>query len=71
LVHSGIININNFPAKRYEGIELTCKVIKPNKNYARSVKNELQNRALKGYNGNSLKPEGMKNLTSLGPMENL
>ena len=56
LVHSGSVNINNFPTKRYEGIELTCKVIKPKKNYTGSFKNGLMSRSLKGYNGNALKP---------------
>lgn len=71
LVHSGSININNFPSKRYEGVELICKVIKPKKNYTGSFKNGLMSRSLKGYNGNALKPESSKHLTSLGPMEQL
>ncbi len=69
LVHSGSVNINNFPLKRYEGVELTCKVIKPKKNYTGSFKNGIMSRSLKGYNGNALKPESVKNLSSLGPME--
>lgn len=48
---------------------MTCKVIKPKKNYAGSFKNGLMSRSIKGYNGNALKPEGMRHLTSLGPME--
>jgi len=44
-------------------------VIKPKKNYTGSFKNGLMSRNLKGYNGNALKPESMKHLTSLGPME--
>jgi hypothetical protein len=71
LVHSGIININNFPTKRFEGVELTCKVIKPKKNYSGSFKNGIMSRSIKGYNGNALKPEGMRNLTTLGAMEQL
>ncbi len=56
LVHSGMININNFQNKKYEGVELTCKVIKPKKNYTGITKNNLTSRFLKGYNGNALKP---------------
>ena len=69
LVHSGSININTFPTKRFEGIELSCKVIKPKKNYTGSFKNGIMSRNLKGYNGNALKPESVRNLTSLGLME--
>ncbi len=52
-------------------MELTCKVIKPKKNYGASFKNGLMTRSIKGYSGNSLKPEGSKNLVSLGPIEAL
>jgi hypothetical protein len=69
LVHSGSVNINTFQGKRYEGVELTCKVIKPKKNYSGCFKNGLLSRSLKGYNGNALKPEAVRSLTSLGPME--
>lgn len=68
-IHSGLVNVQNFPAKRYEGIELTCKVIKPKKNYLGSLKNGLLSRSIKGFNGNALKPDGIKNLTTLGPMD--
>ena len=68
-IHSGFINPLAFPAKRYEGIELTCKVIKPKKNYLGSMKNGLLSRSIKGFNGNSLKPDGIKHLTTLGPMD--
>jgi hypothetical protein len=71
LVHSGSININTFPTKRFEGVELSCKVIKPKKNYTGSFKNGIMSRNLKGYNGNALKPESVRNLASLGPMEHL
>ena len=71
LVHSGSININTFPTKRFEGVELSCKVIKPKKNYTGSFKNGIMSRNLKGYNGNALKPESVRHLTSLGPMESL
>lgn len=57
--------------KRCEGVELICKVSKPKKNYAGGFKNGLMTRSLKGYNGNALKPESVKNLQSLGPMESL
>jgi hypothetical protein len=56
MVHSGFININSFVNKRYEGVELICKVIKPKKNYTGGFKNGLLSRNLKGYNGNALKP---------------
>jgi hypothetical protein len=69
LVHSGMININTFQNKKYEGVELTCKVIKPKKNYTGITKNNLTSRSLKGFNGNALKPESVKNLPSLGPIE--
>lgn len=68
LVHSGMININTFQNKKYEGVEMTCKVIKPKKNYTGITKNNLTSRSLKGFNGNALKPESVKNLTSLGPI---
>ncbi len=32
------------------------------------IKNNIASRGLKGYNGNALKPESVKNLTSLGPI---
>lgn len=70
-MHSGIININSFPAKRFEGVELTCKVIKPKKNYVGSFKNGIMSRSIKAYAGNALKPEGIRHLTNLGPMESL
>lgn len=69
MLHSGTLNINNYNNKRFEGVELCCKVIKPKKNYTGSFKNGIMSRNLKGYNGNALKPESVKNLTSLGPME--
>jgi len=47
---------------------MTCKVIKPKKNYTGITKNNLTSRSLKGFNGNALKPENVKNLTSLGPI---
>lgn len=32
------------------------------------TKNNITSRSLKGYNGNALKPESVKNLVSLGPI---
>ena len=71
LVHSGSININTFLNKRFEGVEFTCKVIKPKKNYTGAFKNGLMSRNAKGFNGNGLKPESVRHLSSLGPMEML
>lgn len=34
-----------------------------------TIKNGLSSRSIKGYDGNALKPESVKNLTSLGPIE--
>lgn len=65
-VHSGLINLNNFSSKRYEGIELYFKVIKPKKNYNGSTKNGITSKSIKNYNGNALKPDNCKNLASLG-----
>lgn len=42
---------------------------KPKKNYSGSIKNGLLSRSIKGFNGNALKPEAWKPLTSLGQME--
>ena len=69
LIHSGSINLNTYLAKKYEGIQLICKVIKPKKNYTGSFKNGILSRNLKGYNGNALKPESVRNLLTLGPMQ--
>lgn len=44
-------------------------MIKPKKNYLGSLKNGLLSRSIKGFNGNALKPDGIKNLTTLGPMD--
>ena len=33
------------------------------------MKNALLSRSIKGYNGNALKPESFKHLSSLGPIE--
>ena len=71
LVHSGTININTFFNKRFEGVELVCKVIKPKKNYTGAFKNGLMSRNTKTFSGNGLKPESARHLTSLGPIEML
>ena len=69
-IHSGFLNFNN-ANKKNEGYELSCKVVKPKKNYTGCLKNNFLSRSIKGYNGNALKPESVRALTSLGPMENL
>lgn len=55
-IHSGLINFNNFASKKYEGVEIVFKVIKPKKNYIGTTKNSITSRTIKGYNGNALKP---------------
>lgn len=70
-IHAGYINPTNFPSKRYQGIELSCKVIKPKKTYIGTLKNFILSRSTKTHNGNALKPDGWKHLTSLGPMDML
>lgn len=65
-IHSGLIGFNNFQNKKHEGVEITFKVIKPKKNYMGTNKNGITSRTIKGYNGNALKPESYKMLTSLG-----
>ncbi len=50
-------------------MELICKVTKPKKIYPGGVKNGFMSRSIKGYDGNAIKPEFMRNLTSLGPPE--
>lgn len=68
-IHSGLINFNNFQNKKYEGVEIIFKVIKPKKNYTGTVKNGISSRTIKGYNGNALKPESHKMLASLGSID--
>lgn len=55
-VHSGLVNLNNFSSKRYEGVEISFKVNRPKKNYTGSTKNGITSRNMKIYNGNALKP---------------
>lgn len=64
-VHSGYININAFSSKKFEGVELTCKVVRPKKNYVGIVKNGLPSKGIKNYDGNALKPESIRNLPTL------
>jgi hypothetical protein len=55
-LHFGLINLNSFVDRKYEGIEITFKVIKPKKNYNGSIKNGLISKSIKNFNGNGLKP---------------
>jgi hypothetical protein len=55
-VHSGLINLNTFSSKKFEGIELTCKVVRPKKSYTSVVKNGINSKGIKNYDGNALKP---------------
>lgn len=64
-VHAGFINFNAFNAKKYEGIELTCKVVRPKKNYVGVIKNGIESKGIKNYDGNALKPESIRNLSTL------
>ena len=70
-VHSGIVNINAFNVKKFEGIELTCKVVRPKKNYVGVLKNGIASKGIKNYDGNALKPESVKNLPVLPSLEYL
>ncbi len=65
-IHYGLFHFTSFSYKKYEGVEITFKVIKPKKNYVGTLKNGLQSENMKNYNGNSLKPESCKMLNSLG-----
>mgnify|MGYP000968943608 CR=1 FL=1 len=68
-VHSEKLNVGSFNHRKYEGIELTCKITRPKRTYAGSIKNGLTSRSIKGYDGNAIKPETVRNLTTLGPLE--
>ena len=68
-VHSTLININTFSNKKMGGVELTCKVIRPKKNYSSINKNGLTSKGIKNYDGNALKPESVKTMMTLPPME--
>jgi hypothetical protein len=68
-VHSEKLNIHTFNHRKYEGVELTCKITRPKKTYVGNVKNGLSSRSIKGYDGNALKPESVRNLVNLAPLE--
>lgn len=63
--HSGVININTFNIKKFEGVELICKVVRPKKNYVGILRNGILSKGIKNYDGNALKPESIKNLPTL------
>lgn len=67
-VHFGFININTFSSKKFEGVELTCKVVRPKKSYVGVIKNGIPSKGIKNYDGNALKPEAIKNLNTLPPI---
>lgn len=63
-IHCGFFGFS-INTRKYQGVEVTFKVVKPKKNYNGSTKNGLTSQTIKNYAGNALKPESYKMLSSL------